>query len=455
MPEIKLTDLEKQRGELVKERDGLLKLDIDEMTDDQVARLDELVDEIAEVDTKISKREKINKLRADQAEEQKETKRRDENRAIGVQDPDTPDGEAKEIAKITPTFRELILAAKSKGPAKGAIAEINEEAQREAARIGIPLSDGGQSISVPLKFINQRSVEKRDISVGSGGPAAVATQLGQFIPALQAKLVFTELGAQFLTGLTSNMDWPRFDTETSTTWNSETGAGNEVSPTLEKLSMSPKRQEAFIDISKQLIIQSSPDIETILVNDLVAKVAQKITNVAINGGGSNEPTGILADTDVPNFEAGSSDGGNLKYAEVLAIMKTLENNLGDGDAARFLTNPDVFFYLMGQDVDSGSGLKVAQMLQAIRTIVGKMCAVTTLVPNTFTKGGGSNLSGLVYGNFADLIIGQWGGLDIVYDPYTQATSGLDRIVLNVYQDVGVRRPNSFVRVDDINVSLDS
>jgi len=70
------------------------------------------------------------------------------------------------------------------------------------------------------------------------------------------------------------------------------------------------------------------------------------------------------------------------------------------------------------------------------------------VPSTLTKGNSDVCSAIIFGNFADLLIGQWGGMDIVVDPYTQAPSGLVRLVINSWWDVLVKRAASFAAMQD-------
>ena len=47
--------------------------------------------------------------------------------------------------------------------------------------------------------------------------------------------------------------------------------------------------------------------------------------------------------------------------------------------------------------------------------------------------------GIAFGDFSELIIGQWGDLDITVDPYTKATDGEIRLVVNTFFDAMVRR----------------
>jgi hypothetical protein len=57
-------------------------------------------------------------------------------------------------------------------------------------------------------------------------------------------------------------------------------------------------------------------------------------------------------------------------------------------------------------------------------------------------------SAIIFGNFADLIIGMWGGLDLMVDPYTGSTAGTVRVVTLQDVDIAVRRAESFSAMVD-------
>jgi len=83
---------------------------------------------------------------------------------------------------------------------------------------------------------------------------------------------------------------------------------------------------------------------------------------------------------------------------------------------------------------------------------GYEVARTNLVPSDLTTGGGSSLSALIFGNFRDLLIGQWGGIEILRNPYSQAGKGITEIHMNMYADVAVRRDESFAYYADVTTS---
>lgn len=101
----------------------------------------------------------------------------------------------------------------------------------------------------------------------------------------------------------------------------------------------------------------------------------------------------------------------------------------------FVTNPGTRAALMAQTKDSGSG-------QFVWSENNTMAGYRGLASNQITSGD------LFFGNWEDLIIGLWGGLDIVVDKYTHSSSGSVRIVAFQDIDIAVRHPQSFAYNND-------
>ena len=69
-----------------------------------------------------------------------------------------------------------------------------------------------------------------------------------------------------------------------------------------------------------------------------------------------------------------------------------------------------------------------------------------------TKGTGTALSALIFGNFREMMIGTWGGMDVIADPYSKATSGMVRLITHGFHDIAIRQPKAFAAIKDINTS---
>lgn len=294
-------------------------------------------------------------------------------------------------------------------------------------------------------------VQRRDLEVStansSTGGKLVATDLVSFIDALRNKMVVTSLGAQMLSGLVGSIAIPRQTAGATAYWVAESGAPTESQQTIDQVTMNPKTVGAFTDISRKLMLQSSIDVEAFVRNDLATVLALAIDLAAINGSGSNnQPTGILATSGI-----GSVAGGTNGAAPTLANMIDLETAVSvanaDVGSLAYLTNAKVRGKLKQTFKNATYG--DVPVWGDGNMINGYNAAVSNQVPSNLTKGTASGVcSAVLFGNFADLIIGQWGALDLMVDPYTNSTSGTVRVVALQDVDVAVRHAESFAAMKD-------
>ena len=324
--------------------------------------------------------------------------------------------------------------------------EMHQEAQREGAQAGIALR--GQ-LSLPTVLLNhgRRDMTATGGSNGDQGGTTVATNLGSFIDLLYSKMVLRGLGAQFLTGLVGNIDLPKLLTGSVPVKKDENTALTESSPTTGKVSLSPKRNGTYIEVSKQLLMQSSVGIEGVLRNDLATALALAMELGAINGGGSDEPTGILNTGSIGSV-AGGTDGAAPTWAHIVALETAVAVANADMGSLGYLTNPKVRGKLLTTPkvASTDSNMVWSDGATPLR---GYRAEVTTQVPSTLTKNSsGAVCSAIIFGNFADLVIGQWGGIDISVNPYIKDIEGLVRITADTYYDAAVRRAGSFAAMKD-------
>lgn len=327
----------------------------------------------------------------------------------------------------------------------GIYKEMHEEAVTEARSSGISTSPKG--IMIPSVVLN----EKRDVTAtggtgGNQGGVAIATNLMNFIEALRSQLVLAGLGADFMTGLVGNLDFPEEDGLFAPTWLTENQTSNKSDATFKKKSMSPKRLAGHMDVSEQILLQTSPSIETRLRNQMVRGVQQALDLAGINGSGSGqEPTGILQTVGIGEVIGGANGAAPtydhiVKLAGAVDASDALLGNLG------YLTNTKVRTALKLTKKDAGSGLFVWGDSQ--NELAGYKAGVTNLVPSNLAKGTGTGLSPIIFGNFNDLLIGQWAGIEILPDPYTKAAEGMIRMHVKTFADVLVARAKSFAAMKD-------
>lgn len=292
--------------------------------------------------------------------------------------------------------------------------------------------------------------QQRDLVVGTttAGGHTVATDLlgASFIDILVNEMVVMSLGTTLLTDLNGNIAIPRQTGKASTYWVAENGSPTESQQAFDQVTLSPKTVGAFTDYSRRLLLQSSLTVEAFVRMDLARAIALAIDLAAIAGTGtSNQPTGILATSGI-----GSVAGGTNGLAPTWDHMVDLESAVANVNASaagmRYLTNTKVRGKLKRTQAFSGTnGDTIWKSVQDQNAPV----AISNQVPSNLTKGTSSGVcSAIIYGNFRDLLIGMWGGLDLLLDPYTGSTAGTKRLVALQDLDISVRHPESFSSMQD-------
>lgn len=305
-------------------------------------------------------------------------------------------------------------------------------------------------------FFVPAEVQKRDLTVGTataGGHTVDTLLLAQnFIDLLRNRLMVTRMGAQVLTGLSGNIAIPRQTGGATAYWVAESGAPTESQQAFDQVSMSPKTVGAFSDISRKLLLQSSIDVESFVRADLAKVLALAIDLAAISGSGaSNQPTGILATSGIGDV-AGGTNGLAPTWAHILELWSDVAVANADFGSTGILTNAKVIGKLMGTLKSAGvSGYLCEAFPDAngLTAVGGLRTGVSNQVPSNLTKGTSTGVcSALIQGNWNDLIIGQWGTLDLLVDPYTGGTAGTVRVIALQDVDIAVRHAESFSAMKD-------
>ena len=318
--------------------------------------------------------------------------------------------------------------------AEKAILDMGEAMDKEAGR-------KTTGMSIPVAALT------RAISVVAGnGEKWVEDLDGGFIEALRDRMVLPGLGARTMGNLTGDIFLPRL-VGGSASWNAETGSIADSAQDTESVTMSPKRVGATSTVSLQFLNQSSVDADALLTSDLLDAIALKVDYAGISGGGTNEPNGILATSGIGDVAIGTN-GGAVTFDHILQ----LEEKVAVGNAAKgalnYLTNPVVRRVLKGEATDAGSG----QFVWMNNDVNGYPAEISNGVPSAGTKGTGTALSSMIYGNFNDVVIGQWGTLNVIVDPFTLAGDGQVKITVQGFFDVAVRQPKSFAAILDITTA---
>jgi HK97 family phage major capsid protein len=361
----------------------------------------------------------------------------------------TGGSERREQSKIASGFRLTRAIGRQllQKPLEGMEAEVHQEAEKEARAFGKAI----EGFAVPSWAM---APERRDALVGTDANAGdtVGTSMIGFIESLRPNPTVFSLGAVNMDGLMSNIEIPRQTGNTVASWKTEQAEAGVTDAAFDKVTMIPKRLTAVTEASRQLMLQSTVPVsfENLLRSDLRRSHELALDLAAINGSGSDPvPEGVLNTTGI-GAVALDTNGAVLTRAALIALIRTLDVENVDFANLSFLGNPQVRAELMNTLVDAGSGRFL--MENASSGILGYNAAFTTQVPSNLTKGSGTALSALIFGNFREMMIGTWGGMDVIADPYSKATSGMVRLITHGFHDIAVRQPKAFAAIKDINTS---
>ena len=273
----------------------------------------------------------------------------------------------------------------------------------------------------------------------------------QFIEALYGRLTVASLGARIMQGLKGDVAIPKLSASvTNSAFVAEGSAPSEGAATFAQVTMSPKTLAAYVDVSRRLMQQSDPSVEQVLRNDIINTFARRIDDAAIEGGAANGPSGIIANAGT-NVVAMGTNGAAITYAKVVEMMKAVEEDNAIINSSAFLTNPKVIAALRTTGKQA-SGVEGNFIMDANQSILGTNVASSTVVPSDLTKGTGTGLSAMVYGDFSQIMIGFWSGVDVVVDQSSLSTSGGTRLAFFQDLDVALRYPESFSVIKDIIAS---
>ena len=271
-----------------------------------------------------------------------------------------------------------------------------------------------------------------------------------------------------LTGLVGNVSIPRQATATATYWVTENTALTQAEATFDNVTLSPKQIGTRSQYSRLMLQQATPDIESVVRNDLIQQLGLGIDLAAISGTGLlGQPTGILNAAGVGSFAMSTDANAGAALANASATAKSgldplieLEGLVDTANALNgslyYLTNSKVILALKKLKSSASfeylwTGDKDSTLAGTPIVANGYPVARSNQVPSNLAKGNsGSILSALIFGNFANLIIGMWGALEIVPNPYGSGyNSGAVDIRAMQTIDIALRHAASFAVIKDI------
>lgn len=262
----------------------------------------------------------------------------------------------------------------------------------------------------------QLPVETRAaITVTAEHDDIVATDVFNVLEPLRAKNVLVEAGAKYLTNLQGDVVVPNMSAS-NVTWEGETASAKDGAGAIASIKLQPKRLTAYVDVSKQFIMQDGAGAEALIRQDLVNAINSKL-----------EAT-ILGDTQITGAPAGLGVGANAtavtSFKELATLEATVEGANFTGEM-KYIMAPDVKAALRNMPKSA----KTTQLVMEHGEVDGTPALVTSNVP----------AKKMYFGDFSNVVIGQWGAIDLTVDPYTKAGDGQIRLVVNAYFDAKLAR----------------
>lgn len=299
------------------------------------------------------------------------------------------------------------LDEKSQEVVNAGIAEMRKAGQSYSGQIVLPIEERGDI----------------QATVATNGQEIVAEDKLNILEPLRANLVMAQAGATYMSGLVGNVSIPVYS-GSNVGWAGEVDAATDGAGKFSEVNLEPKRLTAFIDISKQFLIQDSVSAEEMLKNDIVRAISNELEKTILgNAAGSNtKPSGV--------FNGVTADTAALDFKGIVAMEQALEDKNVTGNLA-FIVAPNVKATLKTTLKSAGVS---GYLMEG-----GEVDGIPVYSTSACTS------KGMVLGNFSDYVIGQWGGIDLTVDPYTQAASGKVRLVINAYFDAKPRRAEAFAK----------
>lgn len=305
-----------------------------------------------------------------------------------------------------------------------------DEVAKEVVRKGVEeMRKSGLAIagSIQLPVMETENEEMRANGVlaqtAGAGMENIATEKLDILEPLRANMVMSQAGATYLTGLVGNISIPAY-TGSNVAWAGEVAAAANGAGDWSEIKLQPHRLTAYVDVSKEFLLQDSNDAEAMLRRDIIAAIGNKLesTILGADAGTDEKPAGL--------FDGVTAMTTAVKFGDIVDAEAELDAANVSG-AYTYILSPKAKAALRTLSKDAGSGRFVLEDGE----IEGSKALVSS---NVVTKG-------MVVGDFTDYVIAQWGAIDLVVDNYTKATEGKVRLVVNAYFDAKPRRATSFVK----------
>ena len=299
--------------------------------------------------------------------------------------------------------------------------EMCQEARRNYA-------GKARGLVVPaMAIVGRASMTMGGTAVGTVGEVLMGDA---YIDALRPASAVLAAGATMFTGLGSNVAIPKNTGDVTAAWVAEGGAIGESDIDVATIDLTPKMIAGRASFTRHLLATSTPQIDELVKRGLIAQITSAIDKAALEGSGTAPVPRGVANTSGVN--ALTAAGATLTWAEALEAMADVAAANLDSSMGTWIMHPLDAAKIAKTSVDAGSGRFVLEN----GTIAGRRVIESAQA----TEGS------VYFGVWQHAYIGMWQGLDLVIDPYTNASTGIVNIVASQLADVAVAHPTAFTVV---------
>ena len=323
----------------------------------------------------------------------------------------------------------------------GIEAEMAQEGKREFQQ---GIKGAAEGVFLPSSLL--RTYYYTNASEANYGQAFIEQTALTYIGKLRNATIGRRLGVRYLDGLQGNIAFVTGGADAA--WVAEEAAASKQKPTYAKKVMAPKRLQVLQGVTYDLMHQSSKALDDLIMEDMVKAHAVALDAAIFAGSGSSgQPTGVLAASGVNTITIDASNGGPLTH-DLLVQMETevgIDNGLLD-DTLAYVSNAKVQGKL--KTIPQIAGYPYYLMNDG--KVNGYPFFMSNAIPSNL--GTGTAFSAAIFGNWSEVLVGSWGGMQLIVDPFSAKQNGVLEISAAAYHDVLVRTPEAFCKIVDITTT---
>lgn len=272
---------------------------------------------------------------------------------------------------------------------------------------------------------------------------------GMYSDVLRDRMVLRDAGARYLTGLVGNASIPKATTDVTGYWVDEDGQITESTPAFTTIDLEPHTLGVNVDVTRRTLKQTAMDFEALVLDMILSQLDLSVQTAAFHGTGNNDPLGLAALAGVNDVVMGT-DGDHLDWYNIVKFESVVNAANGDLGTMAYITNSKVRASLKTTSKWANTD---SPIWADSNSIGGHKALTTNAIASTLDKGNSTGVcSAMFFGVWSQMVIGMWGGIDVIVDRNTFSDRGKVRLVAFQDCDVKVIHPEAFARSLDVLTS---